>query len=112
MPHPFPVQDPETGALVMIDHWTLAEVATMFDISVSTARRRVRSGEWTVWEPIQGAYFMTAEHIAEARERRTRRAVPPTPAVPEAPPPRLGVPVNPADLEPMRRPVHMDGCHE
>jgi hypothetical protein len=102
MPHPFPVQDPDTGALVMVDHFTLAEVAVMFGISLSTARRRVREGEWTVWEPIQGAYFMTAEHIAEAKERRTRHAVPATPTVPEARPPRLGVPVDPSDLEGIR----------
>jgi hypothetical protein len=101
MPHSFPVLDPETGGLVMTDHWTLAEVADMFGLSVTTARRRVRQGEWTVWEPIQGAYFMTAEHIAEAKERATHHAAPPTPTVPEAPPPRLGVPVNPCDMEGM-----------
>jgi hypothetical protein len=101
MPHPFPVQDPETGALVMTDHWTLAEVADMFGLSLSTARRRVREGEWTVWEPIQGAYFMTAEYIAEAKERSTHRAAPAQPTAPEARPPRLGVPVDPCDLEAM-----------
>jgi len=102
MPHPFPVLDPETGALVMTDHWTLAEVADMFGVSLSTARRRVREGHWTVWEPIQGAYFMTAEHIAEAKERDTRHAVPATPTAPEAHhPPRLGVPVDPCNLEAM-----------
>jgi hypothetical protein len=99
MPYPYPVLDPETGSLVMVDHYTLEEVAAMFGLSLSTARRRVHDGEWTVWEPIQGSYLMTAEHIAEARERATHRAVPPTPTCPEAGPPRLGVPVAPADLE-------------
>lgn len=101
MPYPFPVRDPDSGELVMTDHWTLAEVAQMFGVSLSTARRRVREGEWTVWEPIQGVYYMTAEFIAEAKERRTRHAVPPQPTAPEAGPPRLGAPVQSCDLENM-----------
>lgn len=101
MPHAFPVLNPETGQLEMVDHFNLAEVADMFEISVSTARRRVKSGEWTVWEPIPGVFWMTPQQIAEARDRRIRRALPPTPTVPEAHPPRLGVPVHPHDLEGM-----------
>jgi len=102
MPHAFPVLNPETGQLDMVDHFNLAEVADMFEISVSTARRRVKTGEWTVWEPIPGVFWMTAEHIAEARERRTRHAVPSLPTAPEAGPPRLGVPVAAHDLEGMK----------
>lgn len=102
MPHVFPVLNPETGQLEQVDHFNLTEVAAMFAISVSTARRRVKSGEWTVWEPIPGVFWMTAEHIAEARERRLRRAAPPLPTAPEAGPPRLGVPVDPHDLEGMK----------
>lgn len=102
MPTDFPVLDPDSGTLVPVPHWTIGEVAAMFGISLSTARRRVKEGEWSTWEPMAGVHWMTAEQIAEARERRLHPAAPPPPPdLPEAPR-RLGTVVDPEDLEGIR----------
>lgn len=103
MPTPFPTLDPESGTLVPVDYYSVGEVAEMFHMSQATVRRRIKAGEFTVFQPVPGAYYMTAEHVAEVVAARTGKVAPPPPDVPEGgPPPRLGIPVHDADLEGIR----------
>lgn len=99
-PTVYPTEDPETGALVDVDYWQLGQVADMFHMSLATARRRVKSGEWVVFQPLPGVFLMNAHQIAEAHAAMTGRVVPHT-DLPDAPT-RLGVPVDDTDLEGIR----------
>lgn len=98
MPVSFPTRDPETGALVPTDYYPLGEVAELMHVSVTTVRRRIKEGEWSYFSPVPGSYYMSAAHVAEVIERNTHPAR--RPDTPE--PPRLGLPVAPHDLEPIR----------
>jgi hypothetical protein len=101
MPTAYPVYDPDSGTLVEVDHYSVGEFAAMFHMSPATVRRRIKAGEWTVFEPLPGVYMFTPEQVAEARAGMTHRVEPPPPDLPKAPT-RLGVPVDPTDLEGIR----------
>ena len=101
MPTPYPVLDPDSGTLVEVDHYSVGEFADMFHMSATTVRRRIRAGEWVVFEPLPGVYMFTAEQVAAARAAMTHRVEPPRPDLPEAPR-RLGVPVDDSDMEGIR----------
>lgn len=103
MPVAYPSKDPETGELTEVDYFTVGEVAEMFHVSQATVRRRIKAGEWVVFEPVAGAYYMSPDHVAAVVESMTHTVGPPPPDVPEGgKPPRLGVPVDPTDLEGIR----------
>jgi hypothetical protein len=101
MPIPFPSRDPEGGPTVQEDYWTVDELADMFHMSAATVRRRIRSGEWEVFEPVARTYYMNAAQVAAAMAAMTHRVEPDPPDLPEAPT-RLGVPVADTDLEGIR----------
>ena len=100
MPVTFPTLDPDSGELIQVDYFTIGEVADMFHVSHSTVRRRIKSGEWSFFSPIPGAYFMSPAHVAEVVRRNTHPAEDPPPAIDGTPPPaRLGTPMEDKDLE-------------
>lgn len=102
MPTPYPTHA-ENGTLVDLDYWNVGELAAMFHMSQATVRRRIRSGEWVVFEPLPGVYLMSAEQIADAVAGMTHKVVPPPPDLPEGGPPvRLGIPLTDTELEGIR----------
>lgn len=106
MPTPYPEYDETTNTLVMVDYWSVGEVAAMFHMSGATVRRRVRAEGWDVFHPLPGVIMFSAKQVAEAKATMTG---PITnghhPDIPEGKAPRLGVPVDPTDLETFRAPT-------
>lgn len=106
MPTPYTEFDPETGTLVEVPYYTLGEVAAMWHMSEATVRRRVKREGWDVFHPLPGLYLMNARQIGAAKATMTGPVSNGHhPDVPEGGPARLGVPVNPADLEGFREPT-------
>lgn len=105
MPTPYPEYDEATNTLVQVDYWTVGEVAAMFHMAEATVRRRVRAEGWDVFHPLPGLIMFSAKQIAEAKATMTgpltnghHRDIPEGGT-------RLGVPVDPTDLETFRAPT-------
>jgi predicted DNA-binding transcriptional regulator AlpA len=86
----------ETDALVETEYWDVGEVSDLIHVSRSTIYRKLREGVWPCVR-LGAKPYMSAWMIGAAVDQMTQR-------VGEIPqdPPRLGTPVAPAEIEPVR----------
>lgn len=110
MPVTYTEWDEETSTWVEVPYYSVAEVADMWRMSESTVRRRMKTGGWEVFTPLgtdrMGVHLMNPKQIAAALDTmKGPIGNGHDPDIAEGGPARLGVPVDPADLEGFREPT-------
>jgi hypothetical protein len=101
MPTSFNLPDPETGELRPVDHFHVTDVARMLHTNRDWLRKQCDAGVFPHLH-IGARYYFTAAHVARIYELMTFDGLAMLTDELDAPPSRLGVVVDPDDIEGVR----------
>ena len=96
MPEKLPAWDESTRALGQTEYFTLAEIADMFHVSESTARRFITELGWPHLH-IARRLYMTTEDIATALATMRSDGIPEATGAPEL---GVSIPEDPPQVDP------------